>query len=151
MPLGEGDGPLVDALTEALEESLVRLARSDRPDWGSALLMGLARLDALEHTRRTGSWVFLDVFPSDAPRISRRRLTRRPDVLGALLRDARRDFETARAHVLRPRAVADGFRELDFAELEVAGNRLVEVQRASRDGEICGCSKGGSRPHGERG
>ena len=133
MALDEGEGQALDGLTEALTESLVRLARSDRPDWGSALLVGLARLAALDQTRQAGSWGFLDTFPPDAPRVGRRRLAKRPDLLAGVLREARKDFAAARARVLRPRAAGDGFRELDFAELEAAGNRLLEALRAEHD------------------
>ena len=146
MALGEGDVLAVDALSEALTESLVRLARSDRPDWGSALLVGLARLEALDQTRRAGSWVFLDVFPPDAPRVGRRRLAKRPDLLAAVLRDARADFDAARARVLGRRAAGDGFRELDFAELEAAGNRLLEALRAEHDGEDLRLAAGRQAP-----
>jgi hypothetical protein len=131
--LGESDVLAVDALMETLTGSLVRLVRSDRPDWGPALLVGLARLAALDESRRTGSWVFLDLFPADAPRLSRRRLRNRPGLLTALRREARADFDRARARVLVPRATAEGFRELDFAELEGAGNRLLEALAAERD------------------
>ena len=146
MALDEDDVQAVDALTEALTESLVRLARSDRPDWGSALLVGLARLAALDQTRQTGSWVFLDVFPPDAPRLGRRRLAQRPDLLAAVLRDARADLDTARARVLRGWAAGDGFRELDFAELEAAGNRLLEALRARHDGQDLRLASGRQAP-----
>jgi hypothetical protein len=144
--LGESDALAVDAMREALTESLVRLARSDRPDWGPALLVGLARLEALDQTRRAGAWVFLDVFPSDAPRVSHRRLARRPDLLTAVLRDARADFDTARARLLGRHAAGDGFRELDFAELEAAGNRLLEALGAEHDGQGLRLTQGRQAP-----
>src|SRR5262245_57043114 len=130
--LDEDDRRATDALIEALAQSLVRLARSDRPDWGPALLVGLARLEALDLTRQTGAWQFLDVFPPDAPRVDHRRLVRRPDLLPMLLREARRDFEAARARIVR--SAAGGFRELDVAALEAAGNRFAEALRAIHEG-----------------
>jgi hypothetical protein len=130
--LGEGEGAAVDALIEALTGSLVRLTRSERPDWGPALLVGLARLDALERTRRSGSWVFLDAFPPDARTFNPARLARRQPLLDTLLREARTDFAAARARALAPGRA--GFREQDFAELEEAGNRLIESLRARHQG-----------------
>jgi hypothetical protein len=132
--LRDGEARAVDGLMEALRASLVRLVRSPRPDWGSALLVGLARLEALEQTRRSGSWVFLDVFPADAPRLDRGRLARRPDLLAELTGEARADFERARVRIVRPSGPDGGFPELDFAELEAAGNRLSEAWRAGHEG-----------------
>lgn len=144
--LGEGEAQAVDALVEGLTESLVRLARSDRPDWGPALLVGLARLDALEKTRRSGSWVFVDVFPADARNLGRGRLAKRPGLLDALLREARMDFEAARARILRNRPSHVGFRELDFAALEESGNRLIESLRARHEGRSLRLSPGRQAP-----
>jgi hypothetical protein len=134
MALSEGDAPAIDAVRAALADSLVRLAGSDRPDWGTALLVGLARLQALDLTRQSGTWLFLDVFPPDAPRVPRHWVGRRPDLLPSVLAEAQRDFETARARVLRPRPARDAFPELEFAALEAAGNRLAEALLASSDG-----------------
>jgi hypothetical protein len=144
--LGERDSLAVAAMRDALAEGLVRLVGSDRPDWGPALLVGLARLEALDQTSRMGAWVFLDVFPADAPRVSGRRLARRPDLLTAVLRDARADFDTARARVLGRHAAGGGFRELDFAELEAAGNRLLEALGAERDGQGLRLTQGRQAP-----
>jgi hypothetical protein len=134
LALAEGEGAAVDAMAAALAQSLVRLARSERPDWGPALLVGLARLDALEKARRSGSWVFLDVFPADARALGRTRLARRPQLLETLLREARADFAAARARLLESRPGRPGFREQDFSDLEEAGNRLIESLRARHRG-----------------
>lgn len=144
--LGEGEAQAVDALADALTQSLVRLARSDRPDWGPALLVGLARLDALAKTRQTGAWVFVDVFPADARHLGRGRLTRRPHLLETLLREARTDFETARARIVRNGLPGPGFRELDFAALEESGNRLIESLRARHEGWDLRLSPGRQAP-----
>jgi hypothetical protein len=134
LALGEGEARAVEALIEALTESLARLARSDRPDWGPALLVGLARLHALEKSRQSGAWVFLDAFPPDARTLPRGRPARRPALLEALLREARADFAAARARALAEGPASMEFREQDFADLEEAGNRLIEGLRARHDG-----------------
>src|SRR5262245_10609770 len=128
--LDEADLDMLDPLARALEASLVRLVRSSRPDWGFPLLVGMARLAALEESRRLGRWVFLDVFPAEAAVVSVEAVRRRAQVTGALLDEARRDFAAARVR-LAPRAEADGlFPELAFATLEQAGNRLIEIAGA---------------------
>jgi hypothetical protein len=128
--LDEADLGMLDPLARALEASLVRLVRSSRPDWGFPLLVGMARLAALEESRRLGRWVFLDVFPTDAAVVSVEAVRRRAQATGALLDEARRDFMAARVRLV-PRAESDGlFPELAFATLEQAGNRLIEIAGA---------------------
>ena len=128
--LDEADLTMMDALARSLEASLVRLVRSSRPDWGFPLLVGMARLAALEESRRLGRWVLLDLFPADAAVVPVEAVRRRSEATRALLDEARRDFATARVRLV-PRADADGlFPELAFATLEQAGNRLVEIARA---------------------
>ena len=128
--LDEADRTMMDALARSLETSLVRLVRSSRPDWGFPLLVGMARLAALEESRRLGRWVLLDIFPADAAVASVEAVRRRTPVTRALLDEARREFATARVRLV-PRAEADGlFPELAFSTLEQAGNRLIEIERA---------------------
>jgi len=128
--LDGADLGMLDPLARALEASLVRLVRSSRPDWGFPLLVGMARLAALDESRRLGRWVFLDVFPADAAVVSVEAVRRRAQATGALLDEARRDFTAARVRLV-PRAESDGlFPELAFATLEQAGNRLIEIAGA---------------------
>jgi hypothetical protein len=62
--------------------------------------------------------------------ITQARLARYRDVLPELLSEAHEQFTMARAAVS---GQAD-MREADFSELEAAGNRLLELQRAAREG-----------------
>jgi hypothetical protein len=112
---------------------MVRLLRSSRPDWGFPLLVGMARLVALDEARRSGAWMFLDAFPSDAPVISAIEQRERPALTQALLDEARGDFAAARARLGKRAEASRGFPEADFVALEAAGNRLVEVSRAVDD------------------
>ena len=135
----DGDGPLlddadrdlIDRLRGALESSLVRLLRSSRPDRGFPLLVGMARLIALDEARRAGTWRFLDTFAPDAPVIPAGRIRERPGLTEALLAEAGEDFAAARAR-LATRAESHAFPEADFVTLEAAGNRLIETSRTAR-------------------
>jgi hypothetical protein len=132
----DGDGPslddadreLIGRLTGALESSLVRLLRSSRPDRGFPLLVGMARLIALDEARRAGTWRFLDAFPADAPVIPAGRIRERPGLTEALLAEAREDFAAAHARLVA-RAESHAVPEADFVALETAGNRLIETSR----------------------
>ena len=109
--------------------SLVRLVRSSRPDWGFPLLVGMARLAALEETLHAGAWMFLDAFPSDALVIPAEQILRDPALTQALLDEARGDFALARTRLVTRVEHRAGFSEADFVALEAAGNRLIEITR----------------------
>ena len=47
-----------------LEEQLLRLFRSPRPDWGFASLLGMTRLIALDESIASGRWIFLNLAES---------------------------------------------------------------------------------------
>ena len=50
-----GETAMVTKLADALEESLIRLLDTARPDWGLAMLVGMARLTALRETVAHGT------------------------------------------------------------------------------------------------
>jgi hypothetical protein len=128
--LDRTDLELIDRLAGALESSLVRLVRSSRPDWGFPLLVGMARLVALDEARRAGRWMFLDAFASDATVIPAEHVGRRPGVIRDLLGEARTDFAALRARLGARAGARGGFSEADFVDLEAAGNRVLEITRA---------------------
>jgi hypothetical protein len=132
--LDADDIELIGRLAEELESSLVRLVRSSRPDWGFPLLVGMARLAALDATRRSGRWVFLDTFPSDASVIPAAQIRERPALTRALSAEARGDFAAARARIGIIARDRGGFPEAAFSDLEIAGNRMIEVARATDEG-----------------
>ena len=132
--LRENEASRLAELSDALAASLVRLLDSRRPDWGFPLVLGMARLAALERTRESGQWVFLDAFPPDAEVIERAHVSPRSEVISAMLRDARTELEVARVRLVS-RLRGDGaFGEGEFADLEDAGNRVAEIQRALDEG-----------------
>src|SRR5262249_2532347 len=63
--LDPAEGKRLGAFAERLTDQLVRLVHSERPDWGFAFLVGLARLETLRASLATGRLVLLDAFPSD--------------------------------------------------------------------------------------
>jgi len=132
--LGADEAVRLGGLSDALAASLVRLLDSSRPDWGFPLLLGMARLAALERTRQSEQWVFLDAFPRHAVVIARARVARRPEMIGAMLDEARFALDVARVRLAsRPRS-DEMFEEREFLDLEDAGNRFAEIRRALDDG-----------------
>src|SRR5215813_314239 len=125
----EADALAADRLFETLEDALVRLVASERPDWGVALTVGMARLAALGESRRQERWVVLDVFPpgSEAPRgkPSRGKLS------AWLVEDA--EAERARARVRLVASADSAFPEASFAAFEAAANRWLELRTAQAE------------------
>jgi hypothetical protein len=115
------------SLANDLRESLVRLAASRRPDWGAPLLLGMARLVALDDSARRGRLVVLDAFPVDAEAIPV--TARRRRLLPYLIEEASADLRRERHSVLD----GSGWREADYNDLEAAATRWWEL-RAARAG-----------------
>jgi hypothetical protein len=128
--LGPADLEAIATLSDALEASLVRLVHSTRPDRGFPLLVGMARLAALDESRRAGRWMFLDAFPADAVVIRPEQIARRPGTTRDLLDEAAADFAIARAQLGAHAVDGAGFPEASFAGFEAAGNRMLEISRA---------------------
>ncbi len=112
-----------------LEEQLVRLARSQRVDWGRPFLAGLARLLAFDESLARRRWVFLDVLPEDTRRLDYRVIAPRLDLVAEMLRAGSDQVEAARlAWVADNRAD-----ERAWGRLEEAANRVHELSQAVRE------------------
>jgi hypothetical protein len=134
LPLQPGEAARLTRLADALEASLVRLLDTTRPDWGLSMLLGMARLIALRQTVETARWVVLDAFPVDATVLPAIRTSRRRAHLTTIREDNRLGFEMARVSLLEAVDVADRFPEADYARLEAAANRWLEVSQALDEG-----------------
>lgn len=120
---------VIEHLERGLASSLVRLLRSERPDLGFPVLLGMARLATLDRVLREDRWIFLDAFPPDATVIGADRLAGRSEALAALTDESRDELDAARSRLISS-AADTGFPELAYSRLEDAGNRFVEARRA---------------------
>ena len=125
LALAPADVARLRAAASALSEDLVRLAASARRDWGAALLLGLARLSALEASVESGRLVLLDAYPRSAQTlpITARRRALLPELAG----EARAQLAAARSRFL----AGPGWDEASYRELEEAGNRFLELRAAT--------------------
>lgn len=125
--LGESERRSLEALVADLEKRLVALVSSSRPDWGDPLLLGMARLVALEATLQSGRWVLLDAFPHDArirPGRSLRGNGRRP-----FLQELEADAVERAVGARRALGSAPRFDERQLSDWEDAANRILELRR----------------------
>jgi hypothetical protein len=134
LPLKPGEAARLARLADALEDSLVRLLDTTRPDWGLSMLLGMARLIALRETVETAHWRFLDSFPIDATVLPAIRTSRRRVHLTTIREDNRLQFEIARKSLLDAVDVAAEVPEIEYARLESAANRWLEVSQALDEG-----------------
>ena len=114
------------AYATQLTEALVRLPASNRPDWGYPMLVGMARLVALEASIESGHLVLLDDFSEDAPVVSPAIVSKHAETL-AQVRDERRADLLAARHQLFDAASPS---EAHLSLLETAGNLFIDIQHA---------------------
>jgi hypothetical protein len=115
-----------------LEGRLVELLRSPRPDWGFPVLLGMARLVALDASLGSGRWTLLDAFPSDAPEIDADSVARRREFFEELREHEARELRRARATLVSAPAIE----EPDYQALEEAANRFLELDQALAGGTL---------------
>jgi hypothetical protein len=111
-----------------LEQRLGELVASSRPDFGFALLVGMARLEALRVSVETGRLFLLDALNEADPLLPRAALGRNTPLLPTLDAENRASFLAARAALLD----APTLQEARLADLESTGNRLLELEEGAR-------------------
>ena len=111
-----------------LRADLAALAASPRADFGYPLLLGMARLAALEASLARGRLVVLDALADSAPTATVP--AQRAAYLDAVVARLRPVVDRSRRELF----LQDHFREADYTQLETTVNRLLEVEHARRDG-----------------
>lgn len=127
---------------QELSEELVRLAGSERADWGRPFLVGLARLLAHNESVRRGRLVVVDVLPEDARRLEYRVLEPRLALIREILAAGHEQEEEARAGLLDPEAAG----ERPWTRLEDAVNRVFELETAVREERALRLARGALVP-----
>lgn len=126
-PLGAGERTALEALRDRMATALAALSGSSRPDWGYALLLGMARLAAIEWSLATGQLAVLDAWPANAPAPPLPDGDERQRAFFAALQEQTEGvYARARAACLS----APDCIEREYTRLETAMNRHVEVRDA---------------------
>jgi hypothetical protein len=130
-PLGADERARLRRRSAVIQSRLLELLASRRVDKGYPLLVGMARLLALEESDRQGRLVLLDAFPNEARGDDRGVRLRRESVRAALQRRAGAELEQARANFF-----AGGYDEAKLSALETAATRLAALQAVGSDGRL---------------
>ncbi len=140
--LDEHERRTLARFADELTADLAALAASPRADFGYPLLLGMARLAAIDASLASGRLVTLDAFAVNAPAVPLPGGRQRAAYLDALAAQVGPTMERARREFF----AQDRFREADYAHLETAANRVLEVERARRYGTPMRMERGFLRP-----
>ena len=130
VPLDTNETAALARYAERLTTELTRLAASIRSDFGFPLLIGMARLAALERSLATGRLIVLDAYPVQAARLPYALLMKSADAARGLRDDACADLVASRHRFVGTPEPS----EREYARLESAANRCLELTRAIADG-----------------
>ncbi len=123
--LGADERRALESFAERLEGRLAELPHSPRPDWGYPMLLGMARLVAIDTSLRSGRWHVLDAFPDDALALSGASVRGRRDFLSELEADAARSLGASRSAF----AAREEPGERAYNDIEDTANHWLDTHR----------------------
>jgi hypothetical protein len=112
---------------QRLFADLLTLMRSQRSDWGYPLLVGMARLHALDHAVASGYLSVLDRSRTESDDLQAVIIDE--DHLPAALQYSQEVFAAASGHLDSPAALD----ELAYSELELSATALLQLHKPSAD------------------
>lgn len=119
-PLTFADIKRLENFQQQLQNNILSLLNSKRPDWGYALLINIARLMAVDKSLHMRQWVFIDDFASDSEFVKAEQIPN----LSVQLQDVKRYWLAEKA--------SNSVAELDYSRLEMAANRYAEFSKAAQ-------------------
>ena len=114
---------VVGKLREQLISSLLASVISNRPNWGYATLINLARIMVLDRTLQLGQWVFLDDFSQESEWVNAEQSAGHAKQMQIQLNDAKINLGQTRKELL----TLDELSEARYSQLEMAANRYFEL------------------------
>ena len=111
-------------------DSVISLFSSNRPDRAAALLVQMARLQAIEKGLRSGRLLILDPFPSGSTMVGKDVFMKDRDQMERLKRHMRRRLSSRIASL----CARESFDEFSYNGLENLAARLVELENGLESG-----------------
>jgi hypothetical protein len=118
----------LQTLRQNLEIRLIKAFDSNRPDWGYAVLINLARIIAIDVSLQSGYWAFIDDFADNSEKISPDQYLKHYSDLRILIRDARKNLNKLRESVTAGQPLT----EADYSQIEMAANRYSELLKSEQ-------------------
>jgi len=128
--LSEDEQRVLSSYGENLENSVMELVSSRRPDWGYALLLAAARYQAVMRSLECNRLLLLDPFPDAGLKESAKSGQDDPGITARLANRARRDYRRIRQEVLS----GNPLDERNYNRLEESAGRYAEMERGRRTG-----------------
>lgn len=121
--ISDAERRILQELRNDLETSLVKALDSNRPDWGYAVLVNMARYIAIDASLQSGYWVVIDDFAEDSERIRPDQYLEHGDRIRILTGDAKAALNQARQSA----ASRQRLTEAEYSQIEMAANRYIEL------------------------
>lgn len=119
---------VLGAFKDRLINSLVNLANSDRPDWGYAFLINMARIIAIDNSLSLGVWVFIDDYAIDSEWLSVGQFDHHTSEMQVQINDSLIYFESLKNVAVSSNSLT----ESHYSKLEMAANRYYELLKIKR-------------------
>ena len=113
---------------DKLNLSLLKSLNSERPDWGYAVLVNMARFVAVDLSLQLGLWVFIDDFGMDSEWVSADQFAQYPEQMQIQINDALAKLMQTRKALLNP----DSLTEANYSKLEMSANRYFELLKGKQ-------------------
>ena len=110
-----------------LNKSLVKLVNSNRPDWGTAVLINTARLIAIDKSIKQGKLIFINTFDSHPFATDMIGLDKYTEQLKNHLNDTQISLLHSKSFLTQKKSIT----EIDYSQLEMLANRYTELNKAS--------------------
>ncbi|MEC4747285.1 hypothetical protein [Methylomicrobium sp. Wu6] len=115
-------------LRNDLETGLVKAVYSNRPDWGYAVLVNLARYLAIDATLQSGHWFFIDDFADNSEWVKPEQYLEHQAQIRILIRDARMALHRIRQSAQSRQRLS----EAEYSQIEMAANRYIELLKSEQ-------------------
>ena len=120
------------AFQQDLLQAALSLLKSNRPDWGYALFVTLARLIAIEHSIQTRQWTFLDDTDVKEAALPNQQLRLYAGLINKQRQDDLKHLKEAASNFIdKPNGL-----ERTYGNLEMAANRYQQWLNGERNGEL---------------
>jgi hypothetical protein len=126
--ISEAERRELQALRSVLETRLIKAFDSNRPDWGYAALVTLARYIAIDASLRSGYWAFIDDFAEDSERVRADQYLNHKARLRILISDAK----AALGRLRQSAASRQELSEAEYSQIEMAANRYIELLKSEQ-------------------
>jgi hypothetical protein len=130
--ISEAERRVLQAFRHDLETSLIKAIDSNRPDWGYAVLVNIARYIAIDATLQSGYWVFLDDFTENSEWVKPDDYLQNSAQMRYLIADAR----AALTQIRQTAATRQLWTEAEYSQIEMAANRYLELLKSEQYRDI---------------